>query len=263
MSTIQIYQDQINKELADPKTVGALMQTTFKGIKSQELVKQAVLDGMIRGFTLTDFFKKKVYATPFNVYNKVTKKYEQTYALVESIANVRETAAESGQNGKSEPHYEYNGEGEILSCKITIYKKDGHEGGYTAKVFFKEFEKQPTTTSEGKVIPGMWQTKPHAMIAKVAEMHALRSAFPEKLGQSYVEEEFQKEETIHYDEPVTPPEKPDELEPALKMIRNTKTAKPLETYRDTKLPISKYDEKQRAEIAKAIEDRIQEIQKAK
>ena len=34
------------------------------------------------------------------------------------------------------------------------------------------------------------------MIAKVAEMHALRAAFPEELAQAYVEEEYEREAVI-------------------------------------------------------------------
>ena len=53
-------------------------------------------------------------------------------------------------------------------------------GDYTAKVYFTEY-------STGR---NLRNTKPRTMIAKVAEMHALRSAFPEEMAQQYVEEEM-------------------------------------------------------------------------
>jgi signal recognition particle GTPase len=49
-------------------------------------------------------------------------------------------------------------------------------------VYFKEF-------STGR---NLWLSKPRVMIAKVAEMHALRKACPEELAQAYTEEEIEQ-----------------------------------------------------------------------
>lgn len=259
MSNIIEYRKVIETEVSNPKVMGELMRTTFKGLPDQETVKQAIMEGMVRGFTIADFLKKKIYATPF--WN--SKERKMGYALVEAISNVREIAMKSGQTGKSEPRYEYDDQGNILSCSITIYKKDGHDNGYTSKVFFKEYEKPPTKKQDGTETPGMWQTKPHTMIAKVAEMHALRSAFPE-LAQSYIEEEFQKEETIRYDEPEdnTPQKSQSEIEfeSTMNMLKSAKTVLPLKIYLDKKLPISKYDETQKQTIKDFLEKRIKELE---
>ena len=56
-------------------------------------------------------------------------------------------------------------------------------GDYTATVYFDEYTK-------GR---DLWKSKPRTMIAKVAEMHALRMAFPEQMEKHYVEEEFDAE----------------------------------------------------------------------
>ena len=249
------------KELENPNTMFELIKTTFKGFKDGAVVQQAILEGRIRGFSLDDFLKKNIYAIP--VWDSTTNSF--TYMLVEAIANVRKIARRSGQTGKSDQKYVYGPEGEIISCSVTIYTKDGHENGFTSTVFFKEYEKPPKV-SKGEKIPGMWQKMPHNMIAKVAEMHALRTAFPEELGQSYVEEEFDRERTIYVEDATDDnkvPTKEDnqiEFESTLNMLKQAKTVLPLKVYLDKKLPVSKYDDKQKAEIKDLIEKRIEELE---
>ena len=69
---------------------------------------------------------------------------------------------------------------------ITVKRKiNEYIGEYSATVYFSEY-------NTGKQ---QWVKKPRTMIAKVAEMHALRKACPEELSQSYTEEEIQKENT--------------------------------------------------------------------
>ena len=187
---------EIKTQVMDSKeTFNALARNTFKGLEA-ELIPQVLLEGMMRGFTIQDFMIKNVYAIQF--WN--SKEQRQDYALVTSIDHARKVGARSGQSGKSAPAFTMAGE-KIESCSVTVYKKDGDERGYTATVFFEEYEKKPKiiklddgTTKE---IPGMWQTKPRTMIAKVAEMHSLRMAFPEEFDQLYLAEEFDREREIH------------------------------------------------------------------
>lgn len=162
--------DQLTK---DPSVMRTLTATIFKGFKDERTVKQACLEAMIRGYSFKDIVSKKVYAIPFS----------GGYALVQSINDVRSIAMRNGQVGKSAPEFEEK-DGKIISCTVTVKRKvDDYVGDYTATVYFDEYNK-------GK---DNWKTKPRTMIAKVAEMHALRMAFPEELNQSYIEEEFQKD----------------------------------------------------------------------
>lgn len=261
MSTdIMQIKKSVLKDLENPNTVLELMRITFKGFQEAAIVQQAVLEARIKGFSLEDFLKKNIYAIP--VWNAAEKK--MGYMLVEAIKNVRKTAMKSGQTGKSKPAYEYNDDGTIRSCTVTIYKKDGHQDGYTSTAFFSEFEKPPSKDKYGKEIPGMWQKMPHNMIAKVAEMHALRTAFPEELGESYIEEEFDRD-TIHVpadSADVQPPKEENqvEFESTMNMLKSAKTVLPLKVYLTKKLPISKYDENQKQEIQKLIEERIKELE---
>lgn len=196
-SGIVEYRKEIEVEVMKNKEVfNALAQNTFKGLDVKN-IPQALLEGMMRGYTIKDFMTKKIYATPF--WNNKEKR--QDYALVQAIADVRAIAMKSGQSGKSAPTFtevvQEGGKKSIESCSVTVWKKDGDERGYTATVYFDEYEKPAYKTKDGHSIPGMWQTKPRTMIAKVAEMHALRMAFPEQLSEAYIEEEFDKDNVVH------------------------------------------------------------------
>ncbi len=167
-----------NKELSaqtsDPSAMRALIATVFKGFRDEKIVRQACLEAMMRGYSFQDIVNKKIYAIPFG----------GGYSLVQSINDVRAIAMRSGQVGKKAPEFLEDNEGKLVSCTVTVLRRvDGYVGEYTATVFFEEYNK-------GK---DNWLNKPRTMISKVAEMHALRMAFPEELWQAYVEEEFDKE----------------------------------------------------------------------
>lgn len=162
----------LSKELANEDAKRALLATTFKGFDAT-LMKQAIFEGMVRGFSFKDFLEKNIYAVPFG----------RGYYLVTSIDYARKIAMRSGLAGKSEPKY-VEKDGKIESCTVTVKRNvKGVIGEYTATVYFNEY-----TTGKN-----LWLTKPHTMIAKVAEMHALRSAFPEEMAKNYVAEEMEQE----------------------------------------------------------------------
>ena len=186
---ITLVQADIRRQLADPKIAGQLLETTFKGL-NEENMKKAIMEGVIRGFTFKDFLEKNVYAI----------KYGNGYSLVTSIDNNRKIGMKSGIVGTDAPIYTMTTEKTPAgipkpeSATITVHKKTGdHIGQFTATVYFDEYYKAGTTW-DGQYKPSMWDTKPRTMIAKVAEMHALRKACPEELAQSYVEEEFHDKE---------------------------------------------------------------------
>lgn len=171
MSQIEIITREINSEMAKPEVQAALIATTFKGLDVNTM-RRAAMEGMMRGFTFKDFLEKNVYAIP----------YGSGYSLVTSIDYSRKMGMRGGIVGVGAPDFEEK-DGKIISCSVTVKRKvQDYIGEYTAKVFFNEY-------STGK---SLWSTKPHTMISKVAEMHALRKACPEELSQQYIEEEFEK-----------------------------------------------------------------------
>lgn len=174
-SLVVKIQNEVTTQLATPQVMGALIGTTFKEF-TPEMVKTAITEGMMRGFNFQNFLNKDVYAI----------KYGSGYNLVTSIDYSRKVGMRSGIVGKAKPVYTTDENGNILTCEVTVKKKfdDGYVGDFTDEVFFTEY-----TTGKNQ-----WATRPRTMIAKVAEMHALRQACPEELGKAYVEEEFQKNE---------------------------------------------------------------------
>lgn len=171
MSDISIVKvnEEIAKNFSNQETANALLATTFKGL-NVVVAKEAMLSGMLQGFTFENFLKKDVYAIG----------YGQTYSLVTSIDWSRKIASRAGLAGKDAPIYQFDDKGNVLSCSVTVYRIiDNVRCPFTSLVFFKEY-------STGK---NLWASKPMTMIAKVAEMHSLRMAFPEELAKAYVEEE--------------------------------------------------------------------------
>lgn len=166
--------DEMKRELASPDIVKTLLATTFKGL-SEVNMRQAMLDGMIQGHTIADFFKKDVYAIPFGT----------GYSLVTSISHNRKIGMRSGVVGVSKPEFTYDDDGMLIDCTITVKRRfeDGYIGEFPATVDFKEYNTKKN----------QWVTRPKTMIAKVAEMHALRKACPEELSLNYTEEEMERE----------------------------------------------------------------------
>ena len=200
-SQLQLVEKEFQLELkANPKALNALLQTTFKNFTPQ-LMQQAIFEGMMRGYTFKDFLQKDVYAIP----------YGNNYSLVSSIDFSRKIAMRSGLAGKSEPIFKELENGKIVSCTITVKRNvAGVIGDYTATVYFDEYD-------TGK---NLWQNKPHTMIAKVAEMHALRSAFPEEMAKQYISEEIQKNTVLEIEE-----ENFEELEAKLKEAKSVEEIK--------------------------------------
>jgi hypothetical protein len=198
---------EIEKQLATPETVSSLLATTFKGFEAP-LMKQALMEGMMRGFSFTDFLQKNIYAI----------KYGNGYNLVTSIDYARKVAMRSGVQGISEPRFTYLPDGKVESCTITVIKTGG--GEFSATVFFDEFYRAGKTY-QNVYTPGLWDTKPRVMISKVAEMHALRKAFPEEMSKMYVEEEREKEALHIASEDVM------DLTPFIKAIESAKTLQEL------------------------------------
>ena len=182
--SLAIVNKQISNELVDPNIVRTLLATTFKNF-DEKLMRQAIFEGVIRGFDFRDFLQKDVYAI----------KYKDTYTLVTSISHARKIGMRSGVVGKSAPTFEVDKNGKVAACTITIKRRVGKDiGEYTATVYMDEYY-----VAGKNGYPSLWDSKPRTMLAKVAEMHALRMACPEEMSQVYTEEEFDKEKGDEYD----------------------------------------------------------------
>lgn len=190
MSEIQIinqYRQNVEAVQKDKNVFNSLAEYTFKDFDKNNIPK-ALLKAQLMGFKIEDFLTGNIYAIQF--WNKDKNAYD--FSIIASIDSCRKIAMKSGQSGKSEPKYEFDENKKVVSCSVTIWKDNGHEKGYTQTVYFNEY-------NTGK---NLWVKKPMTMIAKVAEMHALRMAFPEQLSNHYIGEEMEKETVVDVTESV-------------------------------------------------------------
>jgi len=107
-----------------------------------------------------------------------------------SIDGFRVIAERSGDyGGQSEPVFQYNESGKLISCKISCFKFRG-EQRYEASVgvaYWSEYVQE----YNGKA-GGLWGKMPHTMLSKVAEALALRKAFPQDLSGLYTGDEMEQ-----------------------------------------------------------------------
>ena len=145
----------------DIKTGSAVLREKLFGKLDDKAMFTAIIEANALGFTAQDFLSKKVYAIP----------YGNSYSLVTSIDDARSNASATGDYaGSTGGEFTYKESGKIDTCSVTVKKfVKGLICDFTATVYFDEYD--------GK--RNLWATKPHTMIAKVAEMHALRKAFPD------------------------------------------------------------------------------------
>ena len=116
---------------------------------------------------------------------------------------------------RAEAHPQYDGMKSgiiVMNAKGDVKEREGSfklpnetvVGGW-AKVFRRDkkndiydsvsFEEYAGRDKNGN-INSMWRSKPGTMIQKVAEVHALRKAFPERLSGMYIEDEMGKSQVI-------------------------------------------------------------------
>ena len=122
--------------------------------------------------------------------------YGKKMTVQTSIDGFRVIAERSGlYGGQGEPIFEYNPEGELVSCKVSVYKFKG-DVRYEAAVGVAFFSEYAQTDRSGN-LTGLWASKKRIMLQKVAEALALRKAFAQDLSGLYTSEEMPPaEETV-------------------------------------------------------------------
>jgi hypothetical protein len=162
--------EEVNKIIEDKKIFEIFPNSSL------EIIKPALIDAFMLGFSLDSFARKDIYILDGTLNNK--------YNLVVSIDYYRKTAMAWGLIKISDPLYEYNDKKELISCSIRITRKvKGEQIEISSRVMLYDYDKGT----------GLWVSKPFVMLAKVCEASAYRKAFPELFSKVYIEEEFEKE----------------------------------------------------------------------
>jgi phage recombination protein Bet len=147
-----------------------------------------------------DPLAKQIYCIHRNTYNAQTKSYESKMSIQSSIDSFRIVAERSGNyGGQGEPIYNYDSNGNLLSCKISVYKFR-NESRYEASVGIVYWKEYVQTDKNGNP-SNFWAKMPHVMLAKVCEAVALRKAFPQDLSGLYTGDEMAQAD-ITVDAPV-------------------------------------------------------------
>lgn len=181
-----------SKELETTTELGVLQPAEIKDgqliltEKQKELIKSQIaptatkdeldLFFMMAYRTKLDPLLKQLYFIKFN------NSQGPTVSYVTSIDGYRIIAHRTNDfAGIDEPEYKYDQNRKVTHCTIRVYRKSS-ERPFSATVKFSEY-----TTGKN-----MWVSKPETMIAKVAEAHALRKAFPQDLSGIYTTDEMEQ-----------------------------------------------------------------------
>lgn len=131
----------------------------------------------------------------------------EVWASQVAIDGFRAIADRTGlYGGQDEPEFEYDAKGQLKLCRVRIYRKDWDRPAVGVAYFteFAQYKKDRSLTR-------MWQTKPHVMLAKCAEVQGHRKAFPEDVSGLEVPEEFGDPE----EKEINPPPPLVNVDPAL------------------------------------------------
>lgn len=185
--TVEVASEEVQEnalELVQPAQIkdGQLMLTP----KHLELIKTQIAKNatkaeldlflMMAYRTRLDPLMKQLYFIKYGEGEKAKVSY------VTSIDGYRIIAHRTGLfAGVDLPIYEYDKTGRVTHCAITVHKIVQNQiVGFGAKVKFSEYN-----TNQNN-----WSKMPETMIAKVAEAHALRKAFPNDLSGIYTQDEM-------------------------------------------------------------------------
>jgi len=162
--------DNVSELIKDKKIFDIFPNSTL------EIIKPALIDAFMLGFSLDDFSKKDVYILEGTLENK--------YNIVVSIDYARKTAIKNGLINLGQPLYEYNSDKKLFGCNMNIIREYNGEAVITkSRVILSDYDKGT----------GLWVSKPFVMLSKVCEMSAYRKAFPDIMSKWYISEEFDKE----------------------------------------------------------------------
>jgi len=161
-------------DMFSDKRVELIRNTVAKGAPDEtfvaflDIARRRNLDPLAKQISLIRFGGQFTIITTIDGYRAIA---EQTGQYVGSDAPVFTFSGETTKAGKNAPD----------TATVTVHKLiNGNSYPFSATVYFEEY-----STGQGN-----WSTMPRTMLAKVAESHALRKAFPAVMSGMYEESEM-------------------------------------------------------------------------
>jgi phage recombination protein Bet len=167
----------------DQKTGQLILTPKHKELIAKQIAPTATKEELELFFmmayrTRLDPLMKQLYFIKYGQGDRAKVSY------VTSIDGYRIIAHRTGLfSGIDAPKYEKDAQGNVSHCTVSVYRV-GSDRPFSATVKMSEY-------STGQ---NLWKTMPETMIAKVAEAHALRKAFPQDLSGIYTTDEMDQME---------------------------------------------------------------------
>lgn len=136
-----------------------------------------------------DALSRQIYCIHRKQWNGDTRQYDEKMTIQTSIDGFRVIAERSGNyGGQSEPVFGIDTNGNLLSCKVSVFKFRG-DTRYEASVGVAYWSEYVPIGKDGQPM-SLWKKMPHTMLSKVAEALALRKSYPQDLSGLYTTEEM-------------------------------------------------------------------------
>lgn len=157
------------------------------------LIKSTIAKGATNDeFMLFMHQVKRLGLDPFAKQVHFVKYGSNPGTVIVGVDGFRIVAARTGKHDGTERGVHRNDKGEIVAGWAKVYRKDWTHPAFET-VPFKEYFKA------GKPgYPSNWEKMPETMIKKVAEVAALRMAFPDVLSGVYAQEEMDQADSSHH-----------------------------------------------------------------
>lgn len=157
-----------------------------------------------------DPFAKQIYMIGRN--SKNGERWETKWTIQTSIDGARLTAARSHDyGGNSKAEFTYNPNGGLVAAFVTVWRISSPHP-FEGEAYWDEYVQ---LDKNGNPTP-MWRKMGRTMLAKCAEMKALRKAFPADLSGVYLTEEM-----LQADDAAAPAAAVRPTQPALESPRST------------------------------------------
>lgn len=176
----------------------ALTTITYKDVVAPEKIMQAWI--LAKHYNL-DLVRRHIEIVPYRSKDK-NGHWKDDPAVIFSIHGLRALAKRAGYCGRDEfqlgPEKEFKfPNGNVIApewAQLTVYEFDAKNNRTNKfpgeRIYFRDAVATYNTDSQKNCVNSTWLKRGTQMLQKCAEAAALRAAFPEDIGGTYIEEEI-------------------------------------------------------------------------